>query len=112
MESKENYLKFINVMEKSINNLWETLLKCEFDKNYEILKSIENMNDEFIKETNNYVNSKNEINCSKVHEYREHIIKLISQAEKYITDEDYISACDVLKYKILPELTKLSNSTR
>lgn len=112
MESKENYLKFINVMEKSINYLWETLLKCEFDKNYEILKSIKNMNDEFIKETNNYANSKNEINCGKVHEYREDIIKLISNVEKHITDEDYVSACDVLKYKILPELTKLSNATR
>ncbi|QAT40520.1 hypothetical protein EQM05_09735 [Clostridium sp. JN-9] len=90
------------------------MLKCEFQENHEILMSVKNMYDEFIKESDNYIKNynDNEKDCCKIKRYIEDISKLILQTEKYIIIEDYISACDVLKYKIQPELTKLSNATR
>ena len=47
------------------------MLKCEFQENHEILMSVKNMYDEFIKESDNYIKNynDNETDCCKIKRY-------------------------------------------
>lgn len=107
METKESYIKHINNMQKYINYLWEIILICEIDKYEQVLDNIKNLHTGFIRNSNNYTDLKDKINCYKVQEYSENIEELICDFEKLAHKEDYISACDILKYKIEPILVKM-----
>lgn len=99
-------------MEVYVNDLWETILKCEFQENHEILIGVKNIYDEFVKESDNYIKNynDNEKECYKIKKSIENINKFMIKTEEYIINEDYVSLCDVLRYKVQPELNKLEHN--